>query len=684
MASREAWTIDPSGTSLSLNSSSIKIRDPGFTVQGPIKASMAETIDGEGSPTLSAQYENWTISGSLVVSNEGSVTVEDSLDKLGNVGDRVMREGRDLKRVLSTAQGGSTIFYDLESFEIDPGIVKADLVRASEVEVGVTMTAKPLARMAESTLADKTETSLPCLTFTYSSIQGQAPALGRLIIDNDSTAYHWNFIAGGIQSRYYSTADTAALYYQAEHLTPLGSAATSASTSLWSEGSFTGGFVKSTNLGPIWTGILENLISTAALASTTPSYMTNVGTFRAWARVFQPSGNSTGVQVRLDWSPGDDRELTENDPVYVTVKNDAQLCDLGLIQIPEALAGSNRWVGRINAKSAVTGDDIYVDDLRLLPVDEGYFEVRTPFSLDTPTVFSARSEFATESGAITGDSLAIGGTWVAAGSTGDYTEANDVATRTRVSEAGSIKDGRLVTASTPTTLTDTLAKVDFKFSVNNLLNQQGLIFRYTDINNFLAVVLNIRNPGFLLVQKVTGGLVSTILQGPTNISTTTDTYYTIWALVNSYGTVKVWLELQGQSPTVPDLVTSDPALITGGTLASGSVGIIDHQISATANTRTYDNFAAWVPETAYATPHEQSMQWRHDGALREDEDGEVWVPAPLDGDPLLVPPAGREARTLRGIIMPSRGDPRSGESDSGIDDISARLRVQPRIYTIPG
>ena len=34
--------------------------------------------------------------------------------------DALMREGRDLKRVLSTAQGGSTIYYDLETFEIEP------------------------------------------------------------------------------------------------------------------------------------------------------------------------------------------------------------------------------------------------------------------------------------------------------------------------------------------------------------------------------------------------------------------------------------------------------------------------------------------------------------------------------------------------------------------------------------
>ncbi len=687
----ESWTLDPDGTALGLNTSAIKIRDPGFAVQGPIKASLSETIDGEGSPSLSQQYENWTISGSLVVANVGSVTVESALNKLGQAADRAMREGVEIERVLSSGQGGSTLRFDVESFEIEPQVVKADLVRASECEVAVTMEARPLARMAELTQADHTETTLPVLIFTESTIKGQAPGLGRLVIDNDSTSQHQRFVAGGIQSRFYSSADTAALYYQAEHLKPLGTAATAApsTSATYSTAKSGSGWVKSTNLGPTWSGVLETMCSTLALATTSTAHMTHVGSYQVWARVQQPSANSTGVQVRLDWSPGDSVDMTENDPVDVTVEDDFQLCNLGLIHIPEAKVGSNRWVGRVNARSVTSGDEIYVDDFRLLPVDEGYFEVRTPLNISAPPAsLSARSEFTTESGVITGDALAVGGTWtvITNSDATDFSEAGDICTRTAVSDTGTaggvINTGRGVYASTPTTLTDTIAQIDLKSSamISNLYNY-GLLLRVDNAANDMLVAEVIPSTGTVVIAKVVAGVQTTLGQVTLENNVANVTYRLV-TYVTAGGFVQVFYGLASSTPPLVLSVT-DPALATGGTLASGTVGFWDVAAAATANTRTFANFAAWAPVEAHAIPKAQSMQWRYDGALREDDAGQVWVPEHLDGDPCLPPASGREGRDLRGIVMASRGDPRSGEADSGIDDISARLFYQPRILTIP-
>jgi hypothetical protein len=86
-----------------------------------------------------------------------------------------------------------------------------------------------------------------------------------------------------------------------------------------------------------------------------------------------------------------------------------------------------------------------------------------------------------------------------------------------------------------------------------------------------------------------------------------------------------------------------------------------------------------------------SVQVRYDGALASVSGGYL---SPLDyyeGDYLLVPPAGLEARTLRVIVKLARGDTGLGAptgtsemfSDPGIDDLSARLYYTPRYLVVP-
>lgn len=57
-------------------------------------------------------------------------------------------------------------------------------------------------------------------------------------------------------------------------------------------------------------------------------------------------------------------------------------------------------------------------------------------------------------------------------------------------------------------------------------------------------------------------------------------------------------------------------------------------------------------------------------------------PASYEGDYLLIPPAGAEARTLRIIVKLSRGELTQG-ADAGVDDLSARLTYIPRYLVVP-
>ena len=126
----------------------------------------------------------------------------------------------------------------------------------------------------------------------------------------------------------------------------------------------------------------------------------------------------------------------------------------------------------------------------------------------------------------------------------------------------------------------------------------------------------------------------------------------------------------------------DAVFASGGALDDGRCGLLDHQVSAVACTRTYRRFYCY-PYTADAAMFDsQSMQFRYDGALREDANGAFWQDITPRGDLLLVPPAGREGRTAEVLVKASRGVPGWG-IDGGTDNISARLYVTPRFLSIP-
>jgi len=162
-----------------------------------------------------------------------------------------------------------------------------------------------------------------------------------------------------------------------------------------------------------------------------------------------------------------------------------------------------------------------------------------------------------------------------------------------------------------------------------------------------------------------------------------DFWYSLQLAVDVTGFWRFWVAVQGVDFNVPVLQGSDADLATGGGLATGKGGIYDVNTAASTCTRSYDNFYWWQPAADVSLVANQTMEWRHDGAIAEDAAGEVWVPKALDGDPALIPASGRDSRPLRTVILASRGDPRSGGADSGIDDISARWTLRPRIITVP-
>jgi hypothetical protein len=536
-----------------------------------------------------------------------------------------------------------------------------------EPDVKLVLEALPDFYGDEVALAVHTELTNPELIFTEAVVKGDYPGRLRLIVNELQGQSQLGLIAA-LRARYYDAAATAKLAYEAEALTPLDLAAVTALT-----GASGGSTVRHNNLSTNWTPVLST-----DLAGTGP--LTHRGSYQVWARVCTTS--PTSPSLRFLYDVGDFTLPSANDPVAIPLTNFTgtpifYLVNLGQIRIDKAPVGTHRWKGVLQAIGAAGGENVYVDKLYFEPLDDAAVRLRAPVSSDQGLASaSARDEFNQTAGVLTGKALPVGGTWGGAGDTDDFNVSGaGVITRAVTGDTGP----RLAFAGTPV-LTNMVVQADVKSNSSVVPGGfQGVLARYVDVNNYLAVsILNPGSPIFITVSKVVAGAGSTIAQvqaspGPT----IANKLYSVRAMVDASGHLYVWVWTAGQTPpATPQVVVSDPALATGGVLASGKAGVYDY-MQAGAGTRTYDNFAAWVPTPDAVLFASRSAELRHDGHYRYDSTGVA--PGPITevvGDLIRVPESGAEARTVEVFIKASRGDLAS-LPDAGIDDISAQIKYRP-------
>lgn len=639
----------------------------------PLFASSADT---EGSLLVSSSFENRTISVDVEIVRSSAALLEGSVADLQELVGQVGREGGTLTWV---TPGGSTVIFDLVTDEAFEPVFDVSFSLGRRAAVSMVFTAKPFGRGTPVTLSDHTETTAPALVFTETSITGDVPALGKLVIDEDD-AEDQAWVVWGQQQRYYSSAASAALFIEAEDLTTQGgSTKTAGATGASGAGS---NVVRNTDLTTSFVSILSGQLSASS------TYLSHVGTFRVFARVYCPTGNTGTVEVALEWSEGDFLRATRNATVeYESAwEGSFRLMDLGLVSLTEVAQGTQRWEPRVLARSTAVGDEIDVDWLMFVPVDEGAGEAAATFAIPAPSSFTARDEFAQTAGGLNGKTLPVGGTWSGAGDADDFSVSGaGTAIRTALSDASQYT-GRfgIAGASTPTNTV-----VQATFSVNAYEDGTGAAYhgvfaRYTDTsNNMVAVVV----PGSrqMEVWKEVAGTITDLLGAPVSLpfSIELNTSYTVRLAVFAGGVWTARVSLASAAGTSFTVGGQDSALATGGTLASGRFGMYDACLASNAITRTYDNFAAWTPVPDAAVFASQSLEVRHDRVIREDSTGAIWTPvSSYAGDYLLIPPTGPDARTNRFIVKGSRNAPGNG-ADSGIDDISARLTYTPRWLVVP-
>lgn len=227
-----------------------------------------------------------------------------------------------------------------------------------------------------------------------------------------------------------------------------------------------------------------------------------------------------------------------------------------------------------------------------------------PFEPTNTGTSLAYDDFGTSTGNLAGPpgrNAPRGGTWQAAGSSGDFTgygggPAIVRSTTNDTAPAGSGPEalGRFDWLSSGP-YTDQFAQVDIGYA-GSFGQHSGVLVRFNNTSTtggqWFRASLSLGVTGFLVVEKCVNGTV-TQMAHTVDVALTAGQAYSLRLQVDASGNWAAWFWQTGTpSPPAPYLRGQDSDLATGGPLASGKVGIWDLNATATTSDRIYDTFLA--------------------------------------------------------------------------------------------
>lgn len=367
----------------------------------------------------------------LKVRSDGVVDLPTAADQLQKKVGLWQREGGWLRRDFYFAEGGDFA-----------GSVACQVKRASlsnfagwqageSPDVQLTLLLGPYwysADELESAVVE--ETSARELQFTLEDLEGSAPGLIRIRVDNDNASGDWRAAVAAIESRDHpqdATKDTtAALAYDAVKLTLQGGAVEAER-----EGAKV---VRHQNLGNLWQAILRSEIAGVG-------HMTHRGVRRVWVRIFDP-GEETGlVEFRLEWRVLGSTVWTPNATVPTPLIGGFALIDLGECRPSSPALGADRWEWKLMARTTgAAGADIDVARVYPLPAEQ-FAVVRVPLAFTSPAEFSLRDAFNQSAGNLTGKVEETGKTYAVltnSDTTPDFAVGEGLLKRTSTSDTGTL------------------------------------------------------------------------------------------------------------------------------------------------------------------------------------------------------------------------------------------------------
>lgn len=516
--------------------------------------------------------------------------------------------------------------------------------------------------------------STPLLEVELENVPGDVDAEGEMTV-TDTASQNRSHFEWGLESYGYDAASpSATLLNLASGLTVSGFAGTSSTES----GSYSTNTVEGTAL-----------VNPVAVCGT--SGQAHYGHKRIKIRC---KGSSTNVYYRLAWRVGDG-PWAHGDPVQVHIASQWIELDLGVIDITEVSAGTQRWEGQIEVwsqRADGTRDTYVVDYKEVLPA-ERFGKVSSPDSPTGATSVIAIDDFSAISAGMNGDSASTtGGAWTTGGDGVDFQASSSVpgfsdsVRRQEVSDATGV--GRFARIGSVVAGSRSVVAVLIQGSISSTSVKCGAMLRYDSATDNCVVAV-LRPRGYDGVDLTAWDLA--IYEKVSGTWTLIDESETIAApfvipgidfavgIGGSYE-AKVFDATLGSSSAVLSLEGSSPTLASSGTLATGRVGFYDEWPTVTAADRYYYLFSAFSnpspPLTCYSG---RSIISAHDRCERYDSSGTYLATPPrVRGSRLWIPPAGDQDAATR-IVTKLRREDVDVLPDANIADAhEASVRYRPR------
>lgn len=726
-------------TALNLNSGSIKVAEGGIDWgDAAIEPYLADM--SRGSAPVDFRVPNRQVSIPLILGANGQSGYSTARRNVQAKAALHQREGGWLKRVM---KNGEVCYLDV----VNATLRLSGDSSASQLDIDgnalLTLDTLPDFYGDEITLSDHTETTSPELIFTEATVKGDYPGRLRLVVDDDQGVDQRGLIAG-FRARNYSNASTAALVYAAQSLTALdtASSATVASrasvrhstlaatwTPVLGTNLTAGTFLTHVGAYRVWAYVYTSSTTTVkarfvsdvgdlvqpaendpvTIPGSSNWYLMDLGQIyldkmpvgsHRWAGQVQAKGASGGENIavaRLMFQPLDESACkiqAQTASTYITAATGRDAFNQTAGNLTggkttnniSGVSAANPGVITVTAHGLSNGALVWIEGATGTAgvAINGYRTVANA-TTNTFTVGVNTTGLSYTSGgtvSLVGKALDVGGSWFGTGSSTDLAveSTGHTAQRSAVSDA-STTAGRFAIAAALGAMTGSAAQVDVKFSTILASSYSGVIVRYSDVNNWFGAFLTPAAGGVVLFKMKAGSLTA---YSPVNtLSTNPNTWYSVKLTVDGSGNYVVYGSLQGGSFAIA-FVGNDADLASGGTLASGRVGIADINTGVSAVTRNMDNFSATPVLSDAVVFASRTAQLTTQGNFRQDSTGTAYGPtAPPNGDLLRIPPSGLEGRTVECLVKMSRGN-LSTEADGGIDDLSARLYYRPCWLTAPG
>lgn len=462
-------------------------------------------------------------------------------------------------------------------------------------------------------------------------IAGNYPGRVRLVL-SDTSANDQKGLIWGFRSRRYDSAASAALFYEAEAMTLLNGATSTAA------GSASGGHMATLTLPP--SGVWVPHVMTTLSAGPTP--LTHKGTYRVWARVF--CGGANIASFRLLWGVGSLSTPFTNDAVTPSgAIATFGLVDLGVVQLTPSPVGTHQWFGVIQSNCGSSGSPS-IDCVYLQPVEEYSGKlIYTPAS-STPAI-----------SAVGYPSLAVDdatvGTVAWTGVTSVYQD-----------------DGNTAWMNCNHT------------NISHYIKATGFNFAIPSGATIVGVGMNLRRgasyPNLVFdyaVRLVKGGAIqATDRSNPIPWGTPNNYIFSYGGPTDMWGTT---------------LLYSDVNAATFG------VAVSCQNLSATNDTYIDIDFISltvwYTLGTGFTvTPDvvikaSSTAELRTDGMVRDGGSGIYGQESQVIGDLPRIPPSGIENRPCELFVKNTRGDLGTGAlADQGLDGISAVVKYKPSFLYI--